>query len=386
MRLKNRAFILVLAMAAAGLLAPASSARANTSVSVSFFYDSLAPYGEWITVSNYGRCWRPARVSAGWQPYLHGEWNYTDLGWTWVSFDPWGGDPYHYGTWVYTVRYGWLWIPGTVWAPAWVTWYITDDYCGWAPVPPSFVVGSSGYAGRPVTVSRSAYVFVPVRQFVGVDASAVRVPAVQNAALAARARPLTRFEVRSGVLSTSGPPVSHVERVAGRQIPRVSLGQARAQAVPFRAPRHEGRGRASVVLPATERAKAIRSPSRQATQQISRTKPYEARPERAVRQAPSHPMRERSVQSRPLPPAKREHPRSVRSAPPPQPKGRIELARTQSRLELRRAEGNAGGHVQTAPRARVERPRSPQPNPQGQPHGRGNAPGREKDKEHRRND
>ena len=103
MRLKNRVFSLVFATAvAAGLLVPAREVRASASVSVSFFYDSLAPYGDWVTVPAYGRCWRPSHVAFGWQPYLDGEWDYTDAGWTWVSFDPWGGDPYHYGTWVFT--------------------------------------------------------------------------------------------------------------------------------------------------------------------------------------------------------------------------------------------------------------------------------------------
>src|SRR5512135_226901 len=110
MRLRNRVFFLVLMVAVAAGLLVAQPARA--SVSVSFFYRSLAPYGEWVTVSSYGRCWRPAHVAVGWQPYLDGEWIYTDAGWTWDSFDPWGGDPYHYGTWVFTVRYGWIWIPG----------------------------------------------------------------------------------------------------------------------------------------------------------------------------------------------------------------------------------------------------------------------------------
>src|SRR6266496_1683468 len=47
-------------------------------------------------------------------------------------------------------RYGWVWIPGTVWAPAWVTWTYNDNYVGWAPLPPSIVFGSSGYSGRAI--------------------------------------------------------------------------------------------------------------------------------------------------------------------------------------------------------------------------------------------
>ncbi|HSB63657.1 MAG TPA: DUF6600 domain-containing protein, partial [Thermoanaerobaculia bacterium] len=308
MRLKNRVFFLGLALAVAvGLLVPAQPARAYTSVSVTFFYDSLAPYGDWVTVSSYGRCWRPGRVAAGWQPYLDGEWVYTDAGWTWLSSDPWGGDPYHYGTWVFTARYGWIWIPGTIWAPAWVTWYITDDAFGWAPVPPSFAVGISGYSGRAVTVSRSAYVFVPAAHFAGVNVSSVRIPPTQNATFIARARPMTRFAVQGGVLTTAGPPLPQVERVTGRRIERVSLAQAKTEPVPIRTSLEGGRGRATVVVPATERAKAISAHERRGPQQVSRSKTDVVTSEPAVRTLP--------------PPAKREkHEKAtVKQSPPPPP-------------------------------------------------------------------
>ncbi len=60
----------------------------------------------------------------------------------------------------------------------------------------------SGYAGSAVTHA-GAYVFVPARQFAGVNASSVR-PVAQNATLMARSRPLTRFAVQRGVLSAGG--------------------------------------------------------------------------------------------------------------------------------------------------------------------------------------
>src|SRR5262249_34845330 len=118
----------------------ARGAGAAVSVSISVFENDLAPYGNWVEVPSYGTCWVPARVAAGWQPYTVGEWAYTDYDWTWVSYAPWGGIPYHYGTWVWVSGYGWAWIPGTVWAPAWVTWCYSDSYVGWAPIPPSLDV------------------------------------------------------------------------------------------------------------------------------------------------------------------------------------------------------------------------------------------------------
>src|SRR5512142_2840326 len=153
-----------------------ATAQVSVSVSIGGFYDELSPYGQWNDC-NYGRCWTPHHVGAGWQPYTNGQWVYTEYGWTWMSDDPWGGNPYHYGTWVFLSGYGWSWVPGTVWAPAWVTWSYSDRYVGWAPLPPSVVLGESGYAGNPVVVSQTQYVFVPVNRFVDTDVTSVRVSA-----------------------------------------------------------------------------------------------------------------------------------------------------------------------------------------------------------------
>jgi hypothetical protein len=56
----------------------------------------------------------------------------------WVSDEPWSDITYHYGRWVYDPEEGWLWIPGYVWAPAWVIWREGGDYLGWFPMPPDY--------------------------------------------------------------------------------------------------------------------------------------------------------------------------------------------------------------------------------------------------------
>lgn len=87
-------------------------------VTVNYFYNTLAPYGVWVNVDGYGRCWRPTVViyNSGWQPYCdHGHWVYTDCGWYWISDYTWGWAPFHYGRWFHHARYGWCWTPDTVW-------------------------------------------------------------------------------------------------------------------------------------------------------------------------------------------------------------------------------------------------------------------------------
>ncbi len=408
MRSKRRVFFLAFVTAvAAGLLAPARPARASASVSVSFFYDSLAPYGDWVTVPAYGRCWRPAHVAVGWQPYLDGEWDYTDAGWTWVSFDPWGGDPYHYGTWVFTARFGWVWIPGTVWAPAWVTWCITDDAYGWAPVPPSFAVGIGGYFGPAVTVSRRAYVFVPARQFAGVRVNTIRLPEDRNATFLARSRLVTRFSVRGGMLTAGGPALSRVEHASGRRIARVSLSQARTRAVPIRSSLEGRRSRATVVVPTHERAKLIAPHERHAPANVSRTRAethrsrtraethsaghavrFEPRPRaheqrgHAGQLSPRPPAvgtRGQAVHAPPLPRKVERHERTARSPGPAHVTPRGETSGALVRSERGRQERSNARHNRSAPAAHVMRPPNARPKPPGPPPAaHGKPPGRER--------
>jgi uncharacterized protein DUF6600 len=137
-------------MAASDQTAEASSATADTgnvspteappvNGAAADFYNSLAPYGTWVDVPNYGWCWQPTVVvvDSAWQPYCNnGCWLWTDQGWYWNSYYSWGWAPFHYGRWCQYPGYGWLWCPDNVWGPAWVCWRNSPGYCGWAPLPP----------------------------------------------------------------------------------------------------------------------------------------------------------------------------------------------------------------------------------------------------------
>lgn len=120
------------------------------------FYQPLTPYGSWINFSTYGRCWHPTGVAADWRPYSNGSWEWTDAGWYWQSDEPFAWACYHYGSWYYDTGYGWVWIPGTDWAPAWVDWRYGDNYIGWAPCGP----------GRAV-LGPSFFMFANVNGFTG---------------------------------------------------------------------------------------------------------------------------------------------------------------------------------------------------------------------------
>jgi hypothetical protein len=94
---------------------------------------SLAQYGDWVDYNN-AQYWKPSGVDADWSPYWNGDWSYTPSGYSWVSSEPWGYVPYHYGSWEYLPVHGWAWRPGAVFAPAWVYWYWSPSYVGWCPI------------------------------------------------------------------------------------------------------------------------------------------------------------------------------------------------------------------------------------------------------------
>ena len=101
-----------------------------------YFYTSLSPYGTWMEIGFGSPVWRPTNIRRSWSPYSQGQWIYTDYGWYWDSFEPFGEVVYHYGRWYFDDYYGWIWIPDDEWAPAWVDWRYDDDYIGWAPLSP----------------------------------------------------------------------------------------------------------------------------------------------------------------------------------------------------------------------------------------------------------
>ena len=146
-------------------------------VTVNQFYTELSPYGSWIEVPGYGRCWRPtvAVWNSSWRPYADGgRWLWTDSGWYWYSDYSWGWAPFHYGRWTTHVGIGWVWAPDTCWGPAWVSWRRSSSYCGWAPLPPSALwVSGRGFYCNTVSVGVSFefglsdhhYVYVPYNRF-----------------------------------------------------------------------------------------------------------------------------------------------------------------------------------------------------------------------------
>ena len=83
------------------------SAAAQETLDVSYFYDELAYYGQWVWHPRFGYVWLPQEVSGDWRPYSVGQWFHTDeYGWYWHSDEPFAWAVYHYGRWGYDPDYG----------------------------------------------------------------------------------------------------------------------------------------------------------------------------------------------------------------------------------------------------------------------------------------
>ncbi len=219
---------LVLACAASLLASPT---WAEDRLSFDSFHDSLSPYGEWNQTDTYGLVWQPTGVDRDWSPYTDGYWSYTDAGWTWVSYEDWGGICYHYGRWVELEGPGWCWVPGYEWGPAWVSWRKSDDYVGWAPLPPEarweVNVGISSWADTHYDIGPAHYSFCHSRDFGAPVLRGVIVPRSRNVTIINFTTNITNITYNrdSGYVFNGGLDYDYISPRCAHTLPALKLVQ-----------------------------------------------------------------------------------------------------------------------------------------------------------------
>lgn len=198
-------------------------------IDIATFYRELAPYGDWFQHPRWGDVWRP-NVDADWRPYTRGHWAHTEEhGWLWVAEEEWGWAAFHYGRWVFDEdEEAWLWIPGTEWAPAWVQWRESEDYVGWAPLPPDTYLDSGGlrFSASSYDNPRFAHfwVFVPPRFMVEPGMFRYVQPVGRSRGFWQTTRPVTlQHHYYRGRIYHPGPDWRRVERWYGRPLPTVTI-------------------------------------------------------------------------------------------------------------------------------------------------------------------
>ena len=185
-------------------------------VSIQTFYDELEPYGQWIDDQQMGYVWVP-NAGPEFRPYAtNGHWVETQYGNTWVSDYPWGWAAFHYGRWRHDNYYGWEWIPGTEWGPAWVNWRSGGDYYGWAPLEPgidiSVSLGSGYYAPD------NYWVFVPRQYVCSPNVYQYYLPPTRNYAVIQNTTIINNVYNDNNRRYVVGPRPDEIQRYSGNRV------------------------------------------------------------------------------------------------------------------------------------------------------------------------
>jgi hypothetical protein len=181
-------------------------------ISLQSFYDELSPYGTWIQDSQYGYVWRPDVDQGEFRPYYtNGRWVMTEYGNTWVSNYDWGWAPFHYGRWVYNRYNQWVWIPDTVWGPAWVSWRTGGGYYGWAPMGPGMHINVN------FNIPDLWWVFVPHRSIY--YSNFPRYYSRRNVTIIHNTTIINHVYSRNSRNYYTGPRVDEIRRYTRRDVP-----------------------------------------------------------------------------------------------------------------------------------------------------------------------
>ncbi|WP_227687161.1 DUF6600 domain-containing protein [Spirosoma arboris] len=189
-------------------------AQPGVSVPVESFYNELAPYGQWIQYPGYGNVWVP-NAGPDFQPYASaGHWVVTEYGNTWVSDYAWGWAPFHYGRWIFDQAYGgWIWIPGSDWGPAWVSWRSGGGYYGWAPLAPGWDINVN------VNIPAPYWIFVPQIYITSPNLYSYYVPRPQIVNIYQRTTIFNNVYRSNNRAYVYGPPRGDIERITRRSVP-----------------------------------------------------------------------------------------------------------------------------------------------------------------------
>lgn len=215
--------------------APAPVRAQERSVDLSEFYDALEPHGDWFEHRRYGYVWAPhVAEDDEWRPYTLGYWAPTEEhGWYWVSDEPFGWAVYHYGRWIDDEDFGWIWIPGSEWAPAWVAWRDSEDYVGWAPLPPEARWDGDGLTLRADYYDAPRFshywVFVPPRYFGVPGLHRHIVPRGRIASIMPRTRFVTQYALHDQRIFNRGIDPRDIERRRGGPITVLRIAPAQSR-------------------------------------------------------------------------------------------------------------------------------------------------------------
>ncbi len=299
------------------------------------FYSHLEPYGDWHETPDYGYVFQP-RVAVGsrnWRPYTNGRWVFTDVGWTWVSAEPFGWATCHYGRWARLRHVGWVWVPGHEWAPAWVSWRKSDNYVGWAPLPPAANfdrrAGIHHWADNYYDIGPEEYAFVPTNEFGAQRLEQIVVPRERNVTIIAQTTNVTNITYNNRTIVNQGPNYDDLSRRSRQPIARLRL--ERGTPLEGNSPQAIVRGEvltmpAPLIAPAQRRGRPARVKEAIADATIDHDA-ADPGDQSAVENARAK-MRGESTPPPGLPPKKVVRPMAATTATPIPPRSKMDVSRT----------------------------------------------------------
>ena len=134
----------------------------------------------------------------------------------------WGAIPYHYGNLDARARAG-LGLGARLRVGARVVVFRRGpSYVGWAPVPPSYSIGSSLGIDD---YGADHFVFVRTGQFLAPEIHHHALPVARSRAIFADTRPIRELRIENDVVVNPGLDVKRVERVAKTRVERQAIEQ-----------------------------------------------------------------------------------------------------------------------------------------------------------------
>jgi hypothetical protein len=243
-------------------------------VDYDYFYKELSPHGEWVEVNAkdlgldikpgttviegktgydyvldvlgintaYAQTdeqlmnifvWRPAAeliqtaenetAEPQYVPYNNGQWINTEQGWYFKASTSAEDLTSHYGRWALDPNLGWVWLPGKVWAPAWVDWRENEDYAAWAPVPPGTYIINDVLNVSPLDDNR--FTVVEKRYLVEPSVYKYRYQVVENKnkIMIKEMTKINGVMIMNKTVINRGPDVAAIETKSGKKIEKVKI-------------------------------------------------------------------------------------------------------------------------------------------------------------------
>ena len=123
-------------------------------------------------------------------------------------------------------------MPDTVWGPSWVTWRYSDDYCGWAPLPPLavyregfgfFYNGLAVGVGFDFGLNWNCFAFVPIGHFCDPHPRRYCVASAQVTQIYNHTTVINNFDVHNHNFVNHGIDPEHIAAVTRTPIHPISI-------------------------------------------------------------------------------------------------------------------------------------------------------------------